>query len=126
MFFLRYLAFQKVGAVIVEHALLIACAMSASQISAQPPHAYTLTFCKAFAVAIIFQTIMHLRDVYQFGTKPFAREFLSGFGQALLLASSVLFVAYLIVPSLAITPGHLAAMLLSISVLLTTWHFLVR
>src|SRR5207244_10610118 len=88
--------------------------------------AYPQTFCKAFAVAITFQVILHLRDAYQFGTKPLAPEFLNGFGQALLLAWSVLFIISLSAPTLTIAPAPLTAILLSITVLLTTWHFLVR
>jgi sugar transferase (PEP-CTERM system associated) len=129
VFFLRYLAFQKVGAVLLEHALLITCVlMSPLQVGSgtHSPESYVSSLCKAFTVAITFQLFLHLRDAYEFGAKPLAPKFLLGFGQALLLASAILFVIHLLIPGLMLGQRDLALTIASVSVVLTMWHLLVR
>lgn len=126
MFFLRYLVFQKFGAVILEHALLISCVlMNASQPSPQSALTYTLLVLKAFVVAMTFQIFLHLRDAYQFGTRP-DRQFLVRFGQALLFACGVLTIVHLIVPALLVPRRELVVILASNSLFLPIWHLLLR
>jgi sugar transferase (PEP-CTERM system associated) len=124
MFFLKYLAFQRVGAVIVEHALLVVCVLlNVSHFGvALAPH----TISVAFIVAVTFQLFLHLRDVYQYGKRFTSIEFAAGFGQAILFASAVLCLLHLIKPGLFIGPGNMPVMLLTTSLVLMSWHLAVR
>src|SRR5437588_6032468 len=81
---------------------------------------------KAFIVAITFQLFLHLKDAYEFGTEPLEPKFLVGFSQAVLLACAILFIADLIIPSFISGPQSLALTLFSISLVLATWHLLLR
>src|SRR5436190_952936 len=105
MFFLRYLAFQRVGAVIVEHALLIVCVLLNVSHFGMTPTAHAVSV--AFIVAVTFQLFLHLRDVYQFGKRFTSMEFAMGFGQAILFASAVLSLLHLISPRLFIGSGNM-------------------
>src|SRR5215471_1629088 len=101
VFFLRYLAFQKVGAIVFEHALLITCVLL--NLWARGPFEPTVetilaSFCRAFVVAVTFQLFLHLKDSYEFGTKPFAPRFLWGFDQALVFACTLVFTVNLVIP----------------------------
>jgi sugar transferase (PEP-CTERM system associated) len=129
VFFLRYLAFQKVGAIVFEHALLITCVLL--NLWARGPFEPTVetilaSFCRAFVVAVTFQLFLHLKDSYEFGTKPFAPRFIWGFDQALVFACTLVFTVNLLIPDVILRRDSLARTLISISLVLTTWHVFLR
>src|SRR5687768_3487914 len=127
MFLLRYLAFQKFGAVIFEHAaLIVAVFMLQVHIAALTPESFVLGLSKAFVVAMTFQTSLHLMDGYDFGVNPWKPEFLLDFAQAVLVACIVLSAAHLILPELVVQGEYLIVTLVGISFGLAAWHFLVR
>jgi sugar transferase (PEP-CTERM system associated) len=125
VFFLRYLSFQKVGAVILEHALLITCVFML-QLRTVAPESLAPFLFQAFAVAVTFQMFMHLSNGYEFGTKPWERRFIFGLGQAVLLACGLLSVVHLIIPDLILGSGQFALTLLIISLVLAMWHLSLR
>jgi sugar transferase (PEP-CTERM system associated) len=127
VFFLRYLSFQKVGAVILEHALLMACVLmlkpnTGSAASGSP----ALFVAQAFVIAFTFQMFLHLRDGYEFGAKPWDPKFVLRVGQAVLLACAVLSLVHVIIPGLILGSGRFALTLLITSLVLAVWHFSVR
>ncbi len=127
--FFRYLTFQKLGAVVFEHALLITCIfMNLWMLGPSGRGADTIvsSLCRAFIVAITFQLFLHLKDAYEFGTKPFAPKFLWGFSQALLFACALLSVVHLVIPQVVLGTGSMVLTLISISCVLTIWHLLLR
>jgi sugar transferase (PEP-CTERM system associated) len=126
--FFRYLAFQKVGAVIIEHALLVTCVFMNLSVSvvALSRDSIAITVVKSFVVAITFQLFLHLRDAYEFGSELLARKFLTRFAQALLLACALLLILHLIIPSFILGPENVAFTLISISFVLATWHLFIR
>jgi len=127
VFFLRYLSFQKVGAVILEHALLITCVLVLKpHTGVQAPDALALFLCQAFVVVCTFQMFLHLRDGYEFGTKPWEPKFILGLGQGVLLACALLSLVHMLIPDLILGSGRFALTLLTISLVLATWHFSLR
>lgn len=127
MFFLRYLSFQKVGAVILEHALLIACVFAMQlRTLAVAPGSLALFVFQAFVVAVTFQMFLHLSNGYEFGTRPWERKFILGLGQAVLLACALLSMVHVIIPDLMIGRGRFALTLLVISLVLASWHLSLR
>ena len=129
MFFIRYLVFQKFGAVLVEHLLLVVCALlNMSHLYPAPFSAAHLagSLSRAIAVAVTFQGLLHLNDGYDFGTKFWARKFIAGFGKAILLACAVVFLLNLMIPGLSGASSDLARMLISIPLILALWHWLLR
>jgi sugar transferase (PEP-CTERM system associated) len=126
VFFLRYLSFQKLGAVILEHILLIACVLSLQLHTSVASASPALFLCQAFVVAGTFQMFMHLSDGYEFGTKPWEPRFILGLCQAVLLACAVLSVGHVIIPNLLLGNGRFVLSLLVISLVLAAWHLSVR
>ena len=129
MFFFRYLAFQKVGAVVFEHALLVTCVLL-NLLPYEPfePTGQTILALlgRAFVIAATFQLFLHLKDSYEFGTNPFAPTFLWGFGQALVFACALVFTVHLVIPNVILGRDSLAFTLISISLVLTIWHVFLR
>jgi sugar transferase (PEP-CTERM system associated) len=122
--FQRYLAFRRFISVLVENALIIFCVLDAVLIrTGEAPGKYVW---RAFAIAIIFQLFLHLRDVYEFQSVRSQVEFLARLGQALLLASSTLFALYYLVPDLVIGRGVFAIAVGLVSAFLFLWHLLLR
>jgi len=80
--FLRYLAFQKVGA---RHyrARSVGRMRVHEFICERKSHCLAtliaMTAVKSFIVAITFQLFLHLRDAYEFGGELLAPKFLRGF-----------------------------------------------
>ena len=127
MFLLRYLSFQKLGAVVLEHALLITCVLALQLHNlAVAPESLAFFLCQASVVAVTFQMFLHLRNGYEFGTKPWERRFIFGLGQAVLLACAVLSMIHVITPNLSIGRERFAFMLLLVSAVLAIWHFSLR
>ena len=92
--FARYLAFRKVGAVLLENVLLVCCILDAGYIRLGGVFAasaeYPSFVAKAFLIAIVFQLNLHFRDIYDFRKTESFPHFLSRLAQALLMASAAL------------------------------------
>jgi sugar transferase (PEP-CTERM system associated) len=127
VFFLRYLSFQKVGAVILEHALLITCVLGLQlRAGAVAPQSMAPFLIQAFAFAVTFQMFLHLSNGYEFGTKPWERRFIFGLGQAVLLACALLTLVRVIIPNLILGRERFTLTLLIISLVLPLWHLSLR
>src|SRR5688500_6032551 len=90
---IRYLAFHKMGAVMLEHGLIIVCVLVdglRAPMQSPPPVYYTAWAVRALAISITFQVCLHFRDVYDFRAKASTPEFLIRIVQAILLASAVI------------------------------------
>jgi sugar transferase (PEP-CTERM system associated) len=126
---IRYLAFHKMGAVILEHGLIIVCVLVdglQAPMQSPPPVYYTAWAVRAFAISITFQVCLHFRDVYDFRAKASTPEFLIRVVQAVLLASAVIGTSHYLFPALPVSTDTLIAILLRTGVFLTLWHILLR
>jgi sugar transferase (PEP-CTERM system associated) len=129
--FFRYLTFRKFGAVIIENLLLVFCVMDAIQIRFfNVSYAEALDFqtnlLRAFVIAVVFQTFLHLRDVYDFRKTSSFGHFFIHLGQALILASCALVIIFYVIPTLEVGRGILAIALILSAIFLTIWHTLLR
>ncbi len=128
--FVRYLAFRKSGAVIVEHLMLVACVLDAVHIRGAAAYGPNLELrqyvLRAVLMALVFQLFLHLRDVYDFSSTWSFAHFFARLGQALLLASGFLTFLFFAVPELIVGRGVFAIALVLISVFLIIWHTLLR
>jgi sugar transferase (PEP-CTERM system associated) len=128
--FARYLAFRKIGAVVAENILLVCCILEAARLrlgsSFMPSGRYPLFIAKAFAMAVIFQLALHLRDIYSFRRASSNTQFFLRLAEALALASVLLSATYYTFPDLMIGRGIFAITLALVSVFLTLWHTLAR
>ncbi|MBZ5495985.1 MAG: TIGR03013 family PEP-CTERM/XrtA system glycosyltransferase [Acidobacteriia bacterium] len=128
--FLRYLAFRRFGAVIIENVLLVCCVLDAVHIrlyeGIRSPSGYTQYIPKALVIAIVFQLFLHLRDVYDFGKTLSFAQFFVRLAQALVLAAGTLSFLYYSFPDLMVGRGVFAISFVLISIFLTVWHTLLR
>ncbi len=128
--FVRYLAFRKFGAVIIEHLLLVACVLDAVHIRSAAAYGGNLAISqyvlRAVLMALVFQLFLHLRNVYDFSTTSSFGHFFARLGQALLLASGFLTFLFFAVPDLIVGRGVFAIALILVSGFLTVWHTLLR
>jgi sugar transferase (PEP-CTERM system associated) len=128
--FQRYLAFRKIGTILIEHISLVACVLYATQIRLhQSPFAidyYEHPLLKAVVIALTFQFFLHLRDVYDDRRTPTYLIFFGRLGQALLLAAAALCVLYYLAPDLLVGRGILLISVLLTSAFLTLWHSFLR
>jgi sugar transferase (PEP-CTERM system associated) len=128
--FLRYLAFRKFGAVVVENVLLVCCVLDAVHIRlrewpvARP--SYPSFLLRAFLIAVVFQLFLHFRDVYDFRKTPSFAQFLAHLAQAIMMASGLLAFVYYLVPDLMVGRGVFLISVVLVSVFLTVWHTLLR
>jgi len=126
VFLIRYLAFQRLGAVVIEHALLVACVLTL-RLQTAVPQSYAASLGTAFVVAITFQIFLHLKDVYEFETKPlWAPRFVLRFGQAVFLACSLLLILHQFIPGFVAAPADFVLLLFLSSFVVTIWHVLLR
>src|SRR5215467_7987369 len=87
-----YLTFHKLGSVILENFLVVTCIMldvGLANLADRPAMYYTTWFTRAFIIALTFQILMHLKDVYDFRAKPSTPEFLYRLFQTLILGCVV-------------------------------------
>jgi sugar transferase (PEP-CTERM system associated) len=125
----RYLAFHKLGAVLVENGLVVTCVLAdvgTANFVEPAPRYFAAWFFRAFVIAMTFQVCMHLRDVYDFRAKPSTPEFLFRLGQALTMACLTISAGAFAVRQLAPPPISLRQDLFRITVLLAVWHILLR
>jgi len=90
------------------------------------PQALAFFLCQAFVVAVTFQMFLHLRNGYEFGTKPWEPRFILGLGQAVFLACALLSMIRVVIPDLTLGRERFALTLLIVSVALAIWHLLLR
>jgi hypothetical protein len=120
--FARYLAFRRLGAVLLENVLLVCCILDAGQIRLGAGFAgsaeYPSFIAKAFLIALIFQLNLHFRDVYDFRRTDSFPHFLSRLAQALLMSSGVLTFLYYFFPELIVGRGVFVISLVLVSIFL--------
>src|SRR5262249_9437875 len=126
---IRYLAFHKMRAVLLENVLIVFCVLiDALRIPSQgaPMQHYAAWILKGFVMAILFQISLHFWDAYDFGVQASTLQFLLRFVKALATASVVVCVPYLLTNWWPLEYPVLLRILLRISVFLTFWHILLR
>jgi len=124
--FVRYLAFRRIGGVIIENILLVFCVLDAAHIRLGPEGGYRQYLARAIMMAIVFQIFLHLRDVYDFRNTRSFMQFILRLLQALVFASGTLACVYYVFPSLLLGRGVFAISLAMISMFLLLWHTLLR
>jgi len=128
--FLRYMAFRKFGAILLEHVLLVFCVLDAVHLrlgsQAWVIREYDQYVLRAIVVALIFQLFLHFRDVYDYAKTPRFSQFAVRVAQALIMASGVLACIYYLIPNLLLGRGVFVISLGIISVFLILWHSLLR
>jgi sugar transferase (PEP-CTERM system associated) len=127
--FLRYAAFRRFGAVIIEHLLLVACVLDALHIRSQSWGGginIREFLPRAVIMALVFQLFLHLRDVYDFSFTHSFAHFFARLGQALLLAAATLTFLFYAFPEISIGRGVFAVSIILACGFLTIWHTLLR
>ncbi len=119
----RYLALKKIGIVLVENILLVGCIYLAYLLR-NPGERFPLA--GALLVALTFQAFLHLRDVYDSPKARSTFEFALHLCEALLMASTLLFVLYLLFPRLEVGNRVFLGSLLLSSAFLIGWHLALR
>ena len=126
----RYLAFRKIGVVIIENALLVCCILEAARIrlgaSFMASGRYSSFAAKAVVMALIYQLTLHLRDVYSFRQSASFAQFFLRLAEALALASVFLSATYYAFPDLMIGRGIFVINLVLVCAFLTAWHTVMR
>jgi hypothetical protein len=126
---IRYLAFHKIRAVLLENVLIVFCVLvDGLRIPSQgePLHHYAMWITKGFVMAILFQVSLHFCDAYDFGVQASTLQFLVRFAKALATASLIVCVPYFLFNLWPIEYLALLRLLLRISVFLTVWRILLR
>jgi sugar transferase (PEP-CTERM system associated) len=126
---IRYLAFHKFGAVVLEHVLIAACVLVDGlnyPMQSSPMVYYTAWGVRAFAIALTFQVCLHFRDVYDFRARSTAREFLVRVGQGVVIACLITTVSYFFFPALPHGLPELITLLIRVATLLFVWNILIR
>ncbi len=125
-----YVGFKRGGAVLTETALLVGSCFAAFMIrfEAWPPARpdWHLILLKAILVALTFQLFLYLREVYDISKVRAANEFVLRLGEALLMASGLLWILYYIFPQIQVGRGVFAINLILSSAFLVSWHTLLR
>ncbi len=123
------LGFRSLGRILLETALLVSGCLAAFiiRLGVWPhtsPDRY-LILLKATLIALTFQLFVYLCDVHD---SPNVRssDFALRLGQALLLASASLWVAYYLFPQIGVWRGVFAISLVLSSALLALYHVLLR
>jgi sugar transferase (PEP-CTERM system associated) len=126
---LRYLTFHKLGAVLIENALLMTCALF-DTISNDPVssdlHSYATSLGRGFIFAAAFQVGLHLRDAYDFGLQSSLGHIAIRFIEAIALACLAISTLYFAIPGLSVGADSLAILFLRAAAVLAVWHALLR
>ncbi len=125
-----YLGFRRAGAIIIETTLLVGSCFAAFMIRFEAwPHSRpdgNLILLKAILIALIFQLFLYLKEVYDFSKIRAANEFVLRLGEALLMASGLLWILYYMFPQIEVGRGVFAINLILTSAFLVSWHTLLR
>ncbi len=126
--FLRYMAFRRFGAIVIENLLLVGSVLNAVYIRLSPSERplYHDFFLRAELIAVTFQIFLHLRDVYDLRRTHSYISFFMHLVQAIVLASGTLAFIYFAVPDLMVGRGVFALSIILISLFLAVWHTLQR
>ncbi len=126
----RYLSLRKLGVIVAETMLLMACVLGAYYLrlhqSAFASLGYSQTLFKALLIAVVFQFSLHLSDVYGFRRSRSSKEYAIRLCRALTMASGGLCVLFFMAPGLMVGRGVFAISLVLSSVFLVLWHTLLR
>ena len=127
---LRYLAFQRIGVVLLENSLLVYCTMCGFiirfyQSPTKLKESYRLFF-SALVIAVIYQLFLHLADVYDFTRTRTPIKFVIRLGLSLGLASLFLSVVHYFSPALLHEHDLFPVGLFVSSTFLIVWHALRR
>ena len=125
---LHYLTVYKIGAVLIENVLLTTCVLLESVLvgTASDPYQYAMSLGRGLVFAVTFQSILHLRDAYDFRGRLSELGFLIRVGQGVGLACVATSILYFFLPALRVETGSLTVLFIKAGALLTAWHFLVR
>jgi sugar transferase (PEP-CTERM system associated) len=129
-FISRYLAFRRLGSVMIESILLVICVVGAVHIRlhtyVQTPREYLPLIPRALVMVLVFQLFLHLRDVYDYSKSTSRLDFTLRLMQALVLATAALTFLYYLIPDLMMGRGVFLVSLLLVSAFLVVWHSLLR
>lgn len=126
----RYLALRKFGIVFAETLfltgwILVGHLIYFGQIWPPAPN-YSAILVKAFLIAIIFQLVMHLNDIYGFQGSRLSRTFVIRIFQSLVIAWCILAVLFKVVPHGDLSRTGLIYGMILCSVFLMLWHTMLR
>jgi|LSQX01.2.fsa_nt_gb lipopolysaccharide/colanic/teichoic acid biosynthesis glycosyltransferase len=126
----RYLALRKFGIVFAETLfltgwILVGHLIYFGQIWPPAPN-YSAILVKAFLIAIIFQLVMHLNDIYGFQGARLSRTFVIRIFQSLVIAWCILAVLFKVVPHGDLSRTGLIYGMILCSVFLMLWHTMLR
>ncbi|NLT33034.1 MAG: hypothetical protein GXX81_06315, partial [Acidobacteria bacterium] len=126
----RYLALRKFGIVFAETLfltgwILVGHLIYFGQIWPPAPN-YSAILVKAFLIAIIFQLVMHLNDIYGFQGSRLSRTFVIRIFQSLVIAWCILAVLFKFVPHGDLSRTGLIYGMILCSVFLMLWHTMLR
>ncbi|MBN2339775.1 MAG: hypothetical protein JXP48_14710, partial [Acidobacteria bacterium] len=126
----RYLALRKFGIVFTETLLLMGWILVGhlirfGQVPA-PSAGYSTILVKALLIAVIFQLVMHLNDVYGFQGSRLSRAFVLRIFQSLIIAWCILAVLFYAVPHGDLSRVGLVYGMILCSAFLILWHTMLR
>ncbi len=126
----RYIAVRKFTVVATETMLLVCCSLDGFALWF---HEFPLSspvrnsiLLRSVLVAAIIQYFLHLRDVYDFQKTRSAGDFGVRLGQALLMASAVLWALYYLVPIVRAEGGAFILGYFLCTVFVIAWHTILR
>jgi sugar transferase (PEP-CTERM system associated) len=126
----RYLALRKFGIVFTETLLLMGWILLGHLIRfgrvSAPSSGYSAILVKGFFIAVIFQLVMHLNDVYGFQGSRLSRAFVLRLFQSLIIAWCILAVLFYAVPHGDLSRVGLVYGMLLCSAFLVLWHTMLR
>jgi sugar transferase (PEP-CTERM system associated) len=127
---LDYLVFRKLGLILAETCVLVACVLLAffPRMQRSPVLSWDayLIVQNALIIALVFQFFFHLRDVYAPPKGQSMGPFVLCEGQAFLLASEVLCILYYMFPGLGMEQRPFLLSLGLIAIFLLSWRALLR
>jgi sugar transferase (PEP-CTERM system associated) len=126
----RYLALRKLGVVLAETLFLAACVLGGyllrfDVIPSILAERYKI-FGKALLIAIVFQSILHLNDVYRFRGSRLSQEFVLRIFQSLLISICVLTALFFMVSGLSMDRVAFAYSLILSVIFIVLWHTMLR
>jgi sugar transferase (PEP-CTERM system associated) len=126
----RYFAFRKFGVVSAETFLLLCCVFTANNyFLRESPLVYSggrHLLPKAVLIALTFQILLHLNDIYDLRITRSTREFAVRLGQGLVMAAAILLSLQYLTPVLMVGRVVFFISLFLCSIFLILWHTMLR